>query len=290
MTWMRWPRRRTAPAGDAPPVAPGVSTRPSPAPSAGRSRSRLRVVTVPARDADKQRMTEGTVAEAAADKDVAAPHLAAIQDIYEEAMARIAGIMACPPDAEPSAGPEAMARIAGIMACPPDAEPSAGPEAEGSPAFPPDAEPSAGPDAEGSPACPPDAEPSAGPDAEGSPACPPDPEPSAGPEAEGSQACPPEPDPGQRSDTMRIDMAGIPPRSWVREPEADDRGPAPVASVAAQPRARRWINFWMPAATAGRHGSVTGRLGSVTGGPPAPLGSRRGGFPAAAGLAGHPCG
>src|SRR5215207_9812029 len=158
MTWMRWPRRRTAPAGDAPSVAPGVSTRPS-------SRSRLRVVTVPARDADKQRMTEGTIAEAAADKDVAAPHLAAIQDIYEEAMARIAGIMACPPDAEPSAGPEA----------------------EGSPAFPPDAEPSAGPDAEGSPACPPDAEPSAGPDAEGSP------------------ACPSEPDPGERSDTMRID-------------------------------------------------------------------------------------
>src|SRR5215207_4972582 len=216
MTWMRWPRRRTAPAGDAPSVAPGVSTRPS-------SRSRLRVVTVPARDADKQRMTEGTIAEAAADKDVAAPHLAAIQDIYEEAMARIAGIMACPPDAEPSAGPEA----------------------EGSPA--------------------------------------PDPEPSAGPEAEGPQDCPPEPDPGQRSDTMRIDMAGIPPRSWVREPEADHRGPAPAASVAAQPRARRWINFWMPAATAGRHGSVTG-------GPPAPLGSRRGGFPAAAGLAGHPCG
>src|SRR5215204_1996080 len=141
-------------------------------------------------------MTDGTVAQAAADKDVAAPHLAAIQDIYEEAMARIAGIMACPPDAEPSAGPEAMARIAGIMACPPDAEPSAGPEAEGSPAFPPDAEPSAGPDAEGSPACPPDAEPSAGPDAEGSP------------------ACPSEPDPGERSDTMRIDMFGIPPRSW----------------------------------------------------------------------------
>src|SRR5829696_3364748 len=191
-------------------------------------------------------MTDGTVAQAAADKDVAAPHLAAIRDIYEEAMARIAGIMACPPDPEPSAGPEAE----GSPACPPDREPSAGPEAEGSPACPPDAEPSAGPEAEGSPACPPDAEPSAGPEAEGSPACPPDAEPSA----------------GQRSDTMRIDMARVPPRSWFREPEADDRGLAPVASVAAQPRARRWINFWMPAATAGR-------LESVTGGPPAPLGS-----------------
>src|SRR5215207_11693637 len=130
MTWMRWPRRRTAPAGDAPPVGPGGVDAAVSGPISGPFAFSVRVVTVPARDADKERMTEGTVAEAAADKDVAAPHLAGIQDIYEEAMARIAGIMACPPDAEPSAGPEAEGSPA------PDPEPSAGPEAEGPQDFP----------------------------------------------------------------------------------------------------------------------------------------------------------
>jgi hypothetical protein len=74
-------------------------------------------------------MVDFTVADEAADEDAAAPHLAVIQHIYDEAVAQIAGIMASEPASEPSPSREAE----GSPDSPADSDPSNGPEAGGSP-------------------------------------------------------------------------------------------------------------------------------------------------------------
>jgi hypothetical protein len=123
MTCMRWPRRRTALAEDS------RDSREYGAAISGLDLLNFRVpgrlVTIPAWNAEGRRTTHSAVAEKAADEDVAAPHLVAIEDIYEDAGAEIDGIM--DPGRRPS---RPSAGSGGSPDSPADSDPSHGPEAE----------------------------------------------------------------------------------------------------------------------------------------------------------------